>query len=154
LPFAGRNCVLLEPEGAGLRYGRYAMATAGQWESYESRGSRTVLGEPGGNRAPRVLTPGELKDFRGPVDKLIFSAQEEIDQLYKVVRSPGNTVLFCENAGVVVEHRGNDAQSSSALHFGAASGPRMWRERTALAPALSKSGPSRSTEVNISDRDT
>jgi transcriptional regulator of acetoin/glycerol metabolism len=37
-------------------------------------------------RAPHILTPGELKDLRGPLDKLIFSAQEEIDQLYKVVR--------------------------------------------------------------------
>src|SRR5258708_20713827 len=32
--------------------GRYAMATAEQWEPYESRGSRTVLGEPGGESPP------------------------------------------------------------------------------------------------------
>ena len=32
--------------------GRYAMATAGPWEPYESRGSRTVLGEPGGESPP------------------------------------------------------------------------------------------------------
>src|ERR1700691_3144489 len=32
--------------------GRYAMETAEQWEPYESRGSRTVLGEPGGESPP------------------------------------------------------------------------------------------------------
>jgi hypothetical protein len=32
--------------------GRYAMAMAEQWESYESRGSRTVLREPGGESPP------------------------------------------------------------------------------------------------------
>jgi hypothetical protein len=37
-------------------------------------------------RAPRILAPGELKHHREPLDELIFSAQEEIDQLYKVVR--------------------------------------------------------------------
>ena len=74
--------------------------------------------DPLANRAPRILTPGELKDFRGPVDKLIFSAQEEIDQLYKVVRNAGYTVLFCDNSGVVVEHRGDDEQSSSFAFWG------------------------------------
>ena len=45
--------------------------------------------DPVDTHAPRILTSGELKDFRGPLDKLIFSAQEEIDQLYKVVREAG-----------------------------------------------------------------
>src|ERR1700758_889204 len=64
------------------------------------------------SRAPRILTPGELKDFREPLDKLIFSAQEEIDQLYQLVRHAGYTVLFCDSSGVAIEHRGDDAQSS------------------------------------------
>jgi transcriptional regulator of acetoin/glycerol metabolism/AraC-like DNA-binding protein len=70
------------------------------------------------SRAPRILTPGELKDFREPLDKLIFSAQEEIDQLYKLVRDAGYTVLFCDSSGVVVEHRGDDAQSSGFEYWG------------------------------------
>jgi transcriptional regulator of acetoin/glycerol metabolism len=68
--------------------------------------------------APRILTSGELKDFRGPLDKLIFSAQEEIDQLYKVVREAGYTVLFCDSSGVAVEHRGEDAQASRFEQWG------------------------------------
>jgi transcriptional regulator of acetoin/glycerol metabolism/AraC-like DNA-binding protein len=74
--------------------------------------------DPLANRAPRILTAGELKDFRGPLDKLILSAQEEIDQLYKVVRNAGYTVLFCDSSGVVVEHRGDDTQSSSFAFWG------------------------------------
>jgi transcriptional regulator of acetoin/glycerol metabolism len=42
--------------------------------------------DPVDGRAPRILTRGELKNFREPLDKLISCAQEEIDQLYKVVR--------------------------------------------------------------------
>ena len=70
------------------------------------------------SRAPRILTPGELKDFREPLDKLIFSAQEEIDQLYKVVRDAGYTVLFCDSSGVAVEHRGEDTQASRFEYWG------------------------------------
>src|SRR5205823_11869813 len=52
--------------------------------------------DPADNKAPRILTSGELKHVREPLDKLIFSAQEEIDQLYKVVREAGYVVLFCD----------------------------------------------------------
>jgi transcriptional regulator of acetoin/glycerol metabolism len=69
-------------------------------------------------RAPRILTPGELKHHREPLDELIFSAQEEIDQLYKVVREARYAVLFCDSSGAAVEHRGDDAQASSFEHWG------------------------------------
>ena len=74
--------------------------------------------DPVDTHAPRILTPGELKDFREPLDKLIFSAQEEIDQLYKVVREAGYTVLFCDSSGVAVEHRGEDTQASRFEYWG------------------------------------
>jgi len=74
--------------------------------------------DPVDTHAPRILTSGELKDFRGPLDKLIFSAQEEIDQLYKVVREAGYTVLFCDSSGVAVEHRGEDTQASRFEYWG------------------------------------
>jgi transcriptional regulator of acetoin/glycerol metabolism len=69
-------------------------------------------------RAPRILTLGELKDHREPLDELIFSAQEEIDQLYKVVREARYTVLLCDSSGVAVEHRGDDAQASRFAYWG------------------------------------
>ena len=59
------NGCVIKPKGRGiglrscfvqiqnsLLTGSYVMATAGQWEPYESRGSRTVLGEPGGESPP------------------------------------------------------------------------------------------------------
>src|SRR5262245_17180515 len=56
--------------------------------------------DPIDSRAPRILAPAELKHSCEPLDKLIFSAQEEIDQLYEVVREAGYTVLFCDSSGV------------------------------------------------------
>jgi transcriptional regulator of acetoin/glycerol metabolism/AraC-like DNA-binding protein len=69
-------------------------------------------------RAPRILTPAELRNHREPLDELIFSAQEEIDQLYKVVREARYTVLFCDSSGVAVEHRGDDTQASRFEYWG------------------------------------
>jgi AraC-like DNA-binding protein len=74
--------------------------------------------DPVDGRAPRILTPRELKDSRGPLDRLIFSAQDEIDQLYKVVREAGYVVLFCDSSGVAVEHRGEQAQASLFEYWG------------------------------------
>ena len=74
--------------------------------------------DPVDNKAPRVLASGELKHSREPLDKLIFSAQEDIDQLYKVVREAGYVVLFCDSSGVAVEHRGEDGQARSFEYWG------------------------------------
>src|SRR5262249_724403 len=74
--------------------------------------------DPVDNKAPRILTSGELKYSREPIDRLIFSAQEDIDQLFKVVREAGYVVLFCDSSGVAVEHRGEDAQARSFEYWG------------------------------------
>src|SRR6201988_4445396 len=74
--------------------------------------------DPVDSKAPRILTPAELKHFREPLDKLIFSAQEEMDQLYKVVREAGYAVLFCDSSGVAVAHRGEDARASQFEYWG------------------------------------
>src|SRR3984885_3202393 len=66
------GCVIKPKEcGIGLRTcfvpiqsssltGSYVMATAEQREPYESRGSRTVLGEPGGESPPGHSTIASL----------------------------------------------------------------------------------------------
>src|SRR5260221_807908 len=74
--------------------------------------------DPLDSKAPRVLTSAELKHFREPLDKLIFSAQEEMDELYKVVREAGYTVLLCDSSGVAVAHRGEDARASQFQYWG------------------------------------
>jgi AraC-like DNA-binding protein len=68
--------------------------------------------------APHVLTSGELKDFSEPVSKLVFSAQEEIDRLYKVVRDAEYVIMFCDTAGVAVEHRGEDKEAARFKYWG------------------------------------
>jgi AraC-like DNA-binding protein len=74
--------------------------------------------DPLDSKAPRILTPAELKHFREPLDKLISSAQEELDELYKVVREAGYAVLLCDSSGVAVAHRGEDALASQFRYWG------------------------------------
>ena len=74
--------------------------------------------DPESREAPRILTSYELRPRREPLDRLIFSAQEEIDRLYKVVREAGYTLLFCDTSGTAVEHRGDEADSSRFKYWG------------------------------------
>jgi transcriptional regulator of acetoin/glycerol metabolism len=73
---------------------------------------------PDSTETPRILTSYELKELREPLDRLIVSAQDEIDRLYKVVREAGYTLLFCDTAGVAVEHRGDPADASRFKYWG------------------------------------
>ena len=74
--------------------------------------------DPESSEAPRILTSHELGQLREPLDRLIFSAQEEIDRLYKVVREAGYTLLFCDTAGIAVEHRGDETDASRFKYWG------------------------------------
>ena len=74
--------------------------------------------DPVDSRAPRILTVGELKDSREPLGKLISTAQEELDRLYKVVREAGCTILFSDSAGVAIEHRGEGMEASEFQYWG------------------------------------
>jgi transcriptional regulator of acetoin/glycerol metabolism len=74
--------------------------------------------DPIDSKAPRILTSAELKNFREPLDKLISSAQEELDELYKVVREAGYAVLLCDSSGVAVAHRGEEALASQFQYWG------------------------------------
>src|ERR1700694_53125 len=75
-------------------------------------------GDPDSREATRILPSLEEKEHREPLDQLVFSAQEELDRLYKVVREAGYTILFCDNAGVAVEHRGDNADASRFRYWG------------------------------------
>jgi transcriptional regulator of acetoin/glycerol metabolism len=85
--------------------------------------------DPVDGAPPRILTASELKDFREPLDKLVFSAQEEIDQLYKVVREAGYVILLCDRSGVAVEHRGENAQANDFQYWGTWLGA-VWSEES------------------------
>jgi AraC-like DNA-binding protein len=83
--------------------------------------------DPDSPEAPRILTSREVNDRREPLDELVYSAQEELDRLYKVVREAGYTLLFCDNTGVAVEHRGDDSDASRFRYWGTWLGG-MWSE--------------------------
>jgi AraC-like DNA-binding protein len=89
-------------------------AVSSSWQ----RSAKNYGLDPVDGKAPRILTLAELNGFREPLDKLIFSAQEEIDQLYKVVREAGYAVLFCDSTGVAVAHRGEEARASEFEYWG------------------------------------
>jgi transcriptional regulator of acetoin/glycerol metabolism len=74
--------------------------------------------DPESSEAPRILTSQELKEVREPLDRLILNAQQDIDRLYNVVREAGYTILFCDTAGVAVDHRGDDSDSSRFKYWG------------------------------------
>ena len=74
--------------------------------------------DPLDSQAPRILTLAELKQFREPLDKLIFIARQEMDELYEVVREAGYTVLLCDSSGVAVAHRGENALASQFRYWG------------------------------------
>ena len=84
---------------------------------------------PAAADAPRILTRQELTDFRQPLDELIFSAHEEIDRLYRLVREAGYTVLLCDAAGVAVEHRTDGSKAGLFQYWGTCLGG-VWAEQT------------------------
>jgi transcriptional regulator of acetoin/glycerol metabolism len=86
--------------------------------SWQRSANKYALDPADTARAPRILTTGELIDHRGPLDELIFSAQEELDQLYRVVRQAGYGVFFCNSSGVAVDHRVDDGQASLLKYWG------------------------------------
>jgi AraC-like DNA-binding protein len=114
------NSIRSFAQHAELAYSVAEGATAGpELEPLSTSWRRSATSvDPADGGAPRILTSGELKEFRDPLGKLIFSAQEEIDRLYKVVREAGYTLLLCDSAGVAVEHRGEDMEASGFEYWG------------------------------------
>jgi AraC-like DNA-binding protein len=84
---------------------------------------------PAATNAPRILTRQELTSSRQPLDELVFSAHEEIDRLYQLVREAGYTVLLCDAAGVAVEQRSDDSKASQFQFWGTCLGG-VWAEQT------------------------
>ena len=78
---------------------------------------------PESSEAPRILTTLELRQLREPLDQLIFSAQEEIDRLYNLVREAGYTLLLCDTSGAAVEHRGDETDASRFKYWEPGSAP-------------------------------
>ena len=98
--------------------GRRAEPTSAEVSSSWQRSAHRHRVDPDGHEAPRILTSHEVGERRGPLDQLILSAEDELNRLYKLVREAGYTLLFCDNAGVAVEHRGDEADASRFRYWG------------------------------------
>src|SRR5262249_20842180 len=101
--------------------------------------------DPGSSEAPRVLTSYELRPLREPLDRLIVSAQEEIDRLYKVVGRQGTPCSFVTRQASrsnIAATKPTPAGSSTGEPGSVVSGRKLPKAPTASAPASPKSGPS------------
>lgn len=107
--------------------GRRAEQTSVEVSSSWQRSAHQHRVDPDGREAPRILTSGEVSKHREPLDQLILSAADELNRLYKVVREVGYTLLFCSNAGVAVEHRGDESDASRFRYWGTWLGG-IWHE--------------------------
>jgi AraC-like DNA-binding protein len=66
---------------------------------------------PKSRSAPNVVTQSELKVSKEPLADVILHAREEIDRLYAIVRQQGYVVLLCNQDGVAIHHRGDEARA-------------------------------------------
>jgi AraC-like DNA-binding protein len=73
------------------------------------RSANTHSIDPASGEAPRILTTNELTALREPLAKLIVEARSELDRLFSVVRHTHYVVLLCNQHGVAIEHRGEEA---------------------------------------------
>lgn len=74
--------------------------------------------DPASTLAPNVLTAGELRHSREPMERTIRAAQSELDRVYALVRRVGYVVLLCDTNGVAVEYRGSEARSAQFRYWG------------------------------------
>jgi AraC-like DNA-binding protein len=82
------------------------------------RSANTYGVDPASAEPPQILTREELKDFREPLANLIVDAQDELDRLFKVVQRARYVILLCDDKGVAVDHRGNQAEADQFKYWG------------------------------------
>lgn len=85
--------------------------------------------DPASDEPPRILTAAELRDYRERIEKLIVTAREELDDLYRIVRRAGYVVLLSNERGVAIDHRGEPAESARFAYWGTWIGG-VWSEDT------------------------
>jgi transcriptional regulator of acetoin/glycerol metabolism len=67
--------------------------------------------DPRSRTVPNIITQGKLKVFREPLADVIVHAREEIDRLCAIVRQQAYVVLLCNDDGVAIHHRGDEARA-------------------------------------------
>jgi len=83
--------------------------------------------DPARDGQPRILTAGELKQQREPIDAFARLARERIEGLYAQVAGAGLVVLLTNTNGVTIEYRGDpsieDDLKAAGLYLGS-----VWAE--------------------------
>jgi AraC-like DNA-binding protein len=74
--------------------------------------------DPGSRSRPHIVTQSELKEAGEPLSDIIAHGREEIDRLFAIVRQQGYVVLLCNDAGVAVHHRGDEARAEEFKRWG------------------------------------
>lgn len=74
--------------------------------------------DPKSRTAPNVITQSELRVSKEPIADVVVHAREEIDRLYAIVRQQGYVVLLCNQDGVAIHHRGDEARSDEFKDWG------------------------------------
>jgi AraC-like DNA-binding protein len=74
--------------------------------------------DPASNDPPRILTADELRDCRERVEKLVVTAREELNHLYRIVWRARYVVLLSDEHGVTIDHRGDPAEAARFAHWG------------------------------------
>src|SRR5258707_3075622 len=59
----------------------------------------------------RPTSSPKIKVSSEPLADVIVHAREEIDRLYAIVRQQGYVVLLCDENGVAIHHRGDEARA-------------------------------------------
>jgi AraC-like DNA-binding protein len=104
--------ILTIAEGRGPTSGDGELATS--WR----RSANLHRVDPDSGKSPRVLTASEVKGLREPLARLIVDAEDELDRLYGIVGQANYTVLLCNDRGVAVDHRGNEAEAEQFKYWG------------------------------------
>jgi transcriptional regulator of acetoin/glycerol metabolism len=74
--------------------------------------------DPESREAPRILTEGELRHSREPVESVVRTAQPELDRLHEIVGQAGYVTLFCDANGVAIDYRGSEERASEFRYWG------------------------------------
>ena len=83
---------------------------------------------PLNGKGPDVLSPAETRQSRAPLERIIVTAQEELDRLHAMVRPIGYATLLADPGGIIVERRCRDADAELFSQYGTRPGAR-WAEQ-------------------------
>jgi AraC-like DNA-binding protein len=89
-------------------------AVSASWK----RSAASYKADPASNEPPRVLTVAELRNYREKTGRLIAAAHEELDNLYRIVGRARYVVLLSDEHGVIIDHRGEPAESARVKYWG------------------------------------